>query len=107
MPRINNALDIAVSTSAYGEGFSNTVGEAMASGLPCIVTDVGDSAWIVGDFGKVVPPGSSQLLAERILQTIEDLPTLDRHLIRQRIVNNFSVEQLALNTEKALQQITV
>ncbi|MGH7258674.1 MAG: glycosyltransferase, partial [Nitrospiraceae bacterium] len=54
--KITAAFDIACSSSSFGEGFSNAIGEAMASGVPCVVTDVGDSAWIVGATGKVVPP---------------------------------------------------
>ena len=64
VPKLLAAVDIATSASAYGEGFSNAVGEAMACGLPCVVTDVGDAGWIVGDTGRVVPPGSPERLAE-------------------------------------------
>jgi glycosyltransferase involved in cell wall biosynthesis len=64
IPRLLAALDIATSASAYGEGFSNAIGEAMACGVPCAVTDVGDAGQIVGDTGMVVPPGSPELLAE-------------------------------------------
>ncbi|MFC1825538.1 glycosyltransferase, partial [Thermodesulfobacteriota bacterium] len=49
IPKITAAFDIATSSSYYGEGFSNTIGEAMACGVPCVVTDVGDSAQIVAN----------------------------------------------------------
>ena len=105
IPQVQNSLDIAVSASAYGEGFSNTIGEAMSCGVPCVVTDVGDSALIVGELGKVVPSENPEALAKEIALTIGSLEELDRHAIRQRIVENFSVEQLAANTEKVLEQM--
>ncbi len=105
MPAVHNAFDLSVSASAYGEGFSNTVGESMACGNPCVVTDVGDSAWIVGELGEVVPPNDHQALAEKIGQMVDRLEECDRQAIRQKIVDQFSVEQLAINTEKFLQRV--
>ena len=52
MPRVMAALDIATSAS-YSEGFPNVIGEAMCCALPCVVTDTGDSAWLVGAAGIV------------------------------------------------------
>ena len=57
------SLDILVSPS-HGESFPLIVGEAMSCGVPCLVTDVGDCSWMVGDTGIVVKPGSNQDLAK-------------------------------------------
>ena len=69
--RITAGLDIACSSSAFGEGFSNAIGEAMASEVPCVVTDVGDSASIVGKTGRTVPPKNPDALAQACLELIE------------------------------------
>ncbi|MCM2314057.1 MAG: glycosyltransferase [Thermoanaerobaculia bacterium] len=73
LPRLTAALDVAVSSS-IGEGFSNTIGEAMASGVPCVVTDVGDSAAIVGGSGAVVGPRDPEALADASLRLLDMAP---------------------------------
>jgi glycosyltransferase involved in cell wall biosynthesis len=64
------ALDIACSASK-AEAFANVIGEAMACGVPCVVTDVGESRRIVADTGVIVPRGDPQALASGILQLVE------------------------------------
>ncbi len=100
MPDVYNALDIAVNSS-YGEGLSNVIGEAMACGVPCVVTNVGDSARVVGDFGEVVPPKNPVALADAI-QRLLNQKTYDPTQIRRRIVDELSVNSLVTNTEHVL-----
>ena len=61
--RIYSISDLACSSSAYGEGFSNAIAEAMAASVPCVVTDVGDSAYIVGTTGMIVPVNDPHAMA--------------------------------------------
>src|SRR5262249_13530770 len=63
MPRLLAALDV-LALSSVSESFPNVVGEAMACGVPCVVTDVGDAARIVGPTGIVVQPGNPAALAD-------------------------------------------
>jgi glycosyltransferase involved in cell wall biosynthesis len=67
--RIYSSLDIATCVSTT-EGFPNVVGEAMAAGVPCVVTDVGDSALIVGSTGEVVAPEDAEGLADALSRLI-------------------------------------
>jgi len=87
MPAVFNAFDILVSSS-YGEGLSVVLGEAMASGIPCVVTDVGDSAYAVGEAGLAVQPKNPGALADAIRQILE-LPEQKRLALGKRPVNEF------------------
>ncbi len=95
------ALDVLVSASTT-EGFSNVIAEAMACGVPCAVTDVGDSALIVGDTGAVVPPSDPEALAQAILSVLERRSAALSGAARARIVENFTVERMVTRTEAAL-----
>jgi len=95
--RLAAAFDVATSSSR-GEGFPNAVGEAMAAGVPCVVTDTGDSAALVGETGRVVPAGDPLALAREweILAGIR--PEARRALgaaARRRIVDRFSMDAVA------------
>lgn len=95
IPRLMAALDLFCSTSSFGEGFSNVVGEAMASGVPCVVTNVGDSAEIVGDTGLVVPPRDSAAFARACVEILM-MPADDRARLglnsTNRIRENFQLQ---------------
>src|SRR5207244_7393694 len=89
-----NAFDIATLSSAFGEGFPNMVGEAMACGVPVAATDVGDVHLIAGELGEVVPPKNPDLLYaawRRLRQRVAQDPGL-RNNARERIVTNYSLE---------------
>jgi glycosyltransferase involved in cell wall biosynthesis len=99
---VMNSLNIFCSTSAFGEGFPNVVGEAMACGVPCVVTDVGSSALIVGSTGFVVPPGQSMAFFKGIksLLTISDDQRVTKgQKARQRIETKFSIGHITKEYE--------
>jgi len=105
MPAVYSALDIVTSTSSYGEGFSNVIGEAMACGVPCVVTDVGDSAIIVGETGVIVPPEDPQALADgwrRMLKRLNDKSYSIKEMARARIVSHYNSEIFIQKTSRML-----
>ena len=105
MPAIMAGLDIVCVPSAFGEGFSNVLGESMAAGVPCVATDVGDARRIIGDTGEIVPANDPVALADGIGRLSDRLiadPVAIRADARTRIVENFSVEKMVDRTVAAL-----
>ncbi len=98
MPRLSAALDILALSSSYGEAFPLVVGQAMACEVPCAVTDVGDSADLVGDTGRVVAPRDPQALAQAISELL-DLGLEGRRELgkraRRRIEERFLIQSVA------------
>ena len=103
IPAIMNALDINVLSSSGGEGFPNVLPEAMSCSVPCVTTDVGDAAKIVGSTGWVVPPNDNDALAKTILVAINEFKNnskswaLRKENCRKRIVDNYSLAKMIKN----------
>jgi glycosyltransferase involved in cell wall biosynthesis len=98
MREFHTACTVAVSSSAYGESFSNVLGEAMACGIPCVSTRVGGAEEVLGETGRIVPPGNPEKLAEAILEILRK-PEPERlemgEQSRRRIVENFEISHVA------------
>lgn len=104
MPAVYNALDMLVSSSSFGEGFPNVLGEAMACGTPCVVTHVGDSPWVVGDCGEIVMPRDPVALDAAITRMLDRIAAGDIHpdRVRDRILTHFALSRAVDSTEAAL-----
>jgi glycosyltransferase involved in cell wall biosynthesis len=90
-----SALDVHVLSSRV-DAFPNVVAEAMCCGTPCVVTDVGDAALIVGRTGWVAPPGDPAALAAAMGEALAERADADawsrrRQAARERIVANFGL----------------
>ncbi|MFH1032929.1 MAG: glycosyltransferase [Pseudomonadota bacterium] len=108
MPAVINALDVCVLSSAFGEGFPNVVGEAMACARPCLVTAVGDAPWLLGRPELVAPPGDAAALAKAGLDLLALAPDQRQRLgqeLRGRVAAEFSLERMLSQTEQALEDL--
>ncbi len=108
MAKIYRSFDLMTLTSEFGEGFPNVVGEAMACGISCVVTDVGDSSLIVGSTGYVVPKSDPVALAKSWRKFLT-LPLFEQKEFgkhaRNRIVKAYSAQRMIKETEKTLLQL--
>jgi glycosyltransferase involved in cell wall biosynthesis len=106
VPALMNAFDVLCLPSR-SEAFPNVVGEAMSTGLPCVVTDVGDAAHLVGDTGFVVPPKNPRALAEGLKKAVS-MSAAERTArgtaARRRILSHFSIEAVAREYEHLYQK---
>ncbi len=105
--RLTAAMDVATSSSK-AEGFANVVGEAMSCGVPCVVTDVGDSAWIVAETGRVVPARAPEALAAAWAELIE-LGADGRRALgeaaRRRVIEGFSLASVVSKYEALYEEV--
>ncbi|MCT7968521.1 glycosyltransferase [Laspinema sp. D1] len=107
IPSLNAALDIA-SLSSYSEAFPNVIAEAMCCGIPCVATDVGDSAYLINQTGYLVPPRNPLALANAWKEVI-DLGQEGRialgNLARDRIIHKFSLDHFIVQYDTFYQTI--
>jgi glycosyltransferase involved in cell wall biosynthesis len=105
MREVYSALDILCSASVFGEGFPNTIAEAILCGVPCVATDVGHSKSLVHGVGALVAPGDAHALANAcrtLLRRSATEASAARRQGRKRIADQFPVGKLVARTEAAL-----
>ena len=90
------------------EGFPNVLAEAMAMGLPCVTTDVGDAAMLLGDCGHVVPKQDAAALADGVTRLLQ-LDPLARQALgqraRARVLAQFTIAATRTGFEAVYQRL--
>jgi glycosyltransferase involved in cell wall biosynthesis len=107
MPRFFAALDVATSAS-LSEAFPMAVGEAMACSIPCVVTNVGDSAYMIGETGKVVPPSSPAALVNAWQELLVAGPSARQRLgraARNRVEEKFGIAAIVARYQELYGQV--
>ncbi len=102
IPQVLREIDVFVMTSSY-EGLSNTVMEAMLSGLPVVATDVGGNGELVVDglTGYLCPWNDPSAMSDKIMGLIGDRDKMKRmgEHGREKMLKEFSVEKMVRRTE--------
>lgn len=104
VPALLSAADIYISSS-LGESFSNSIGEAMACELPCVVTDVGDSKLMVGDTGKVVASGDYIRMSRGLFNIIEKDDYKRNKDARNRVIENYDIKYISRKFEEKVSEL--
>ncbi|MGO8920861.1 MAG: glycosyltransferase [Stellaceae bacterium] len=108
MPSLLAAVDVVTLSSAFGEGFPNVLGEAMACAIPVVSTDVGDAAQIIGPTGLIVPPRDPVALAAA-WQKLHGMEAGQRAAIgiagRQRVIENYSLAVIVARYEALYEEM--
>ncbi len=108
IPQLTAGLDIASMSSSFGEAFPNVVSEAMSCGVPCVVTDVGDAALIVGETGLVVPTKNPTALADA-WRTLLNMDHQERMRLgsaaRQRVIEHYNLPEIVSQYERLFEEL--
>ncbi len=108
MPRLMAALDVATSSSSYGEGFPIVLGEAMACGVPCVATDVGDSALLIASTGRIVRAQHPHSLAQawdEVLGLSPEQRVFVGQQARLQVERNFSLPGIVRRYENFYKEV--
>jgi glycosyltransferase involved in cell wall biosynthesis len=108
LDRLYPTADIVASSSAFGEGFSNTIAEGMSAGLVPVSTDVGDAGCIIGTTGRVVPVRDAVSLSTTLAEIAGMTPDRRRELglqARARIVEKSAIEATVTQYERLYSQL--
>ncbi|EMO5256639.1 TPA: glycosyltransferase [Proteus mirabilis] len=100
IPDMMSLLDIHILSSSFGEGFPNVLVEAMASGTPCIATDVGDSRLIISEYGWIIPPNNLNKLISALNSALS-IKELDNKkwedicvACKKHVISNYDIEKM-------------
>jgi glycosyltransferase involved in cell wall biosynthesis len=102
------SVDVLALSSAWGEAFPNVLGEAMACGIPCVTTSVGDSAWILDKGGIAVRPQDEAAMAQALANLAGMGPEGRRKIGaagRARVVEHFAIESVGHQYRRLYEQL--